>query len=136
MLNTVLGFNRVLFPLPASLPYHDLVVASGGSQQVTSEPNDLTDVVVVLVDTLRADHMSTYGYARPTLPYIDVFAADAVVFEHGRSQSSCTFPSVNSLMTSRYPGVLALQGKGQFEIRNSKLKRGWAALPTPQSLSR
>lgn len=93
-----------------------LFVACGGSQQITSEPKDLTNVVVVLVDTLRADHMNTYGYERPTSPYIDEFAADAVVFEHARAQSSCTFPSVNSLMTSRYPGVFALQGKGQFGI--------------------
>ena len=69
-----------------------------------------------MVDTLRADHMSTYGYGRPTSPYLDEFAAGAVVFEHARSQSSCTFPSVNSLMTSRYPDVFARQGKGHFGI--------------------
>jgi len=74
------------------------------------------NVIIVLVDTLRADHMSTYGYGRPTSPYIDEFAADAVVFDHARSQSSCTFPSVNSLMTSRYPDVFARQGKNQFGI--------------------
>jgi arylsulfatase A-like enzyme len=73
-------------------------------------------VVIVLVDTLRADHMSTYGYERPTSPYLDEFAAGAVVFERARSQSSCTFPSVNSLLTSRYPDVFARQGKRQFGI--------------------
>ena len=81
-----------------------------------SEPQSITNVIVVLVDTLRADHMSTYGYERQTSPFIDEFATGAVVFEHARSQSSCTFPSVNSLMTSRYPNVFARQGKGQFGI--------------------
>jgi arylsulfatase len=83
---------------------------------VPFEPENVTNVVIVLVDTLRADHMSTYGYERPTSPYLDDFAANAVVFEHARSQSSCTFPSVNSLMTSRYPDVFARQGKDQFGI--------------------
>ena len=73
-------------------------------------------MIIVLVDTLRADHMSTYGYERPTSPYLDEFAAGAQVFEHARSQSSCTFPSVNSLLTSRYPDVFARQGEGQFGI--------------------
>ena len=81
-----------------------------------SEPQSIKNVIVVLVDTLRADHMSTYGYERQTSPFIDEFATGAVVFEHARSQSSCTFPSVNSLMTSRYPDVFARQGVNQFGI--------------------
>ena len=77
---------------------------------------EVQNVIIVLVDTLRADHMSTYGYERPTSPYLDEFATGATVFEHARSQSSCTFPSVNSLMTSRYPDVFARQGLNQFGI--------------------
>jgi len=74
------------------------------------------NVVIILVDTLRADHMGAFGYERPTSPFIDEFATGAVAFERARSQSSCTFPSVNSLMTSRYPGVFARQGERQFGI--------------------
>ena len=55
-----------------------------------------------MVDTLRADHMSTYGYERETTPFIDGLASESVVFERARSQAACTFPSVNSLLTSRY----------------------------------
>jgi arylsulfatase A-like enzyme len=84
--------------------------------QVPPEPLIPPNVIIVLVDTLRADHMSTYVYDRPTSPYLDEFASGAVVFEHARSQASCTFPSVNSLMTSRYPDVFAHQGKDQFGI--------------------
>ena len=84
--------------------------------QVPPEPSTRPNIIIVLVDTLRADHMSTYVYDRPTSPYLDEFASGAVVFEHARSQASCTFPSVNSLMTSRYPDVFARQGKDQFGI--------------------
>ena len=79
---------------------------------VPSSPN----IIVVMVDTLRADHMSLYGYERPTTPFIDTFASEGIVFERARSQAACTFPSVNSLMTSRYPDVFARQGLGQFGI--------------------
>ena len=60
-------------------------------------------VVIYLVDTLRADHTSPYGYARKTTPELEKFAADSVLFENGMAHSSWTKPSVASLMTSRLP---------------------------------
>jgi len=74
------------------------------------------NIIIVLVDTLRADHMSLYGYQRPTTPFIDTFASGAIVFERARSQSACTFPSVNSLLTSRYAFDFYIQGEGQMGI--------------------
>ena len=59
------------------------------------------NAIVVLVDTLRADHLSAYGYARPTSPAFDRLAAESALFERAYSQAACTFPSVNSLLTSR-----------------------------------
>ena len=69
-----------------------------------------------MVDTLRADHMSAYGYDRSTTPFIQSFASQGITFEHARSQASCTFPSVNSLLTSRYPNVFYRQPKGDMGI--------------------
>jgi arylsulfatase len=95
-----------------------LLVAAGCGQSPLPAGTDpaVKNVIIVLVDTLRADHMGTYGYERRTSPSIDRFADDAVVFEHARSQAACTFPSVNSLLTSRYPDVFARQGERQFGI--------------------
>lgn len=61
------------------------------------------NVIFILVDTLRADHLGTYGYGRPTSPNVDAFAAEAVKLADARSQASCTFPSANSILTSRWP---------------------------------
>ncbi len=61
------------------------------------------NLLVVLLDTLRADHVGTYGYGRDTTPHLDAFAAGGVVFTDNRSQASCTWPSVNSILTSRWP---------------------------------
>ena len=66
---------------------------------------DGCNVLLVMVDTLRADHLGIYGYNRNTSPNIDMFSHTSVVFTEARSQASCTFPSVNSLLTSRYPAV-------------------------------
>jgi len=59
------------------------------------------NVIFVLVDTLRADHLASYGYPRETSPFLDRLARANVRFENVRSQAACTFPSVNSILTSR-----------------------------------
>ncbi|MEO8195714.1 MAG: sulfatase [Thermoanaerobaculia bacterium] len=61
------------------------------------------NLIIYLVDTLRADHLGCYGYPRPTSPRIDRFAAEAVLFENGRAQSSWTKPAVAAVLTGLYP---------------------------------
>jgi arylsulfatase A-like enzyme len=61
------------------------------------------NVIFLLIDTLRADRLSSYGYARPTTSNLDAFAKEGLLFEQARSQAACTFPSVNSILTSRWP---------------------------------
>ncbi len=61
------------------------------------------NVLLILVDTLRADHLGCYGYRRPTSPHIDRLAAESVVFERAYSHSPWTMPSVGSLFTSLEP---------------------------------
>ena len=59
------------------------------------------NVVLVLADTLRADRLASYGYYRVTSPFLDRFGDENIRFTDVRSQSACTFPSVNSILTSR-----------------------------------
>ena len=56
-------------------------------------------VVLVSLDTLRADHLGAYGYERPTSPNLDALAAEGVVFEDASSTSSWTLPAHASLLT-------------------------------------
>lgn len=60
-------------------------------------------VLVVVVDTLRADHLSGYGYSRETSPNFDRIASQGVLFENAISAASWTLPSHASLVTGRYP---------------------------------
>ncbi|MFN0009958.1 MAG: sulfatase [Planctomycetota bacterium] len=61
-------------------------------------------VLLLVIDTQRADHLSCYGHPRPTSPTLDALAAEGVRFENCVSQSSWTSPSMVSLMTSCYLG--------------------------------
>ncbi|GEM_PF-352929 len=60
-------------------------------------------VLLIVVDTLRSDHLGAYGYARDTSPHLDALAQEAVLFEQTYSTSSWTLPSVASIMTSVPP---------------------------------
>jgi arylsulfatase A-like enzyme len=60
------------------------------------------NVLVIVIDTLRADHLSAYGYSRPTSPNIDQLARQAVVFDNAIAPSSWTLPSHASMLTGRY----------------------------------
>jgi arylsulfatase A-like enzyme len=66
-------------------------------------PNPQPHLVLIVIDTLRADHLGTYGYERATSPHIDRLAKRGLVFANALAASSWTKPSVASLFTSRYP---------------------------------
>ncbi|MBI1814892.1 MAG: sulfatase-like hydrolase/transferase [Deltaproteobacteria bacterium] len=74
------------------------------------------NAIIILVDTLRADHLSLYGYERATSPNLDRFFRQGVVFRAARSQAPCTFPSVNSLLTSHYPSQFLAQPEKRMGI--------------------
>jgi arylsulfatase len=61
------------------------------------------NVLLITVDTLRADHLHCYGQPLPTSPNIDALAARSMVFERAIAASGYTGPSHSSIMTGRYP---------------------------------
>ncbi len=77
----------------------ELIATAGLPESAPGSAN----VLVTVVDTLRADHLSTYGYARTTSPTIDQISEQGVLFENAFSASSWTEPSHASLLTDRYP---------------------------------
>ncbi|MCA9526418.1 MAG: sulfatase, partial [Myxococcales bacterium] len=61
------------------------------------------NVVFILIDTLRPDHLGLYGYERATSPNLDAWAKDAVVFDDVWAQAPNTPRSMPSIFTGRYP---------------------------------
>jgi arylsulfatase A-like enzyme len=63
------------------------------------------DVFIILIDTLRRDHVSAFGYARPTSPTIDRLCDESYVYTAAYTPSTCTIPSVASILTGLYPSA-------------------------------
>lgn len=61
------------------------------------------NVIFIMVDALRADHVSAYGYERPTTPNLDAFMAGGARFAEATTPSAWTFPSNVSMLTGRMP---------------------------------
>lgn len=64
---------------------------------------DRPNVLLITVDTLRADRLSSYGYRRPTTPAIDGLLRSGVRFANARTVEPLTAPAMASMLTSRYP---------------------------------
>ena len=73
------------------------------------------NIIIIMADTLRADHVGCYGYHRNTTPNIDKLAKDGIRFNQAIANSSWTTASVSSFMTSQYPQTVILKGPNSDE---------------------
>jgi arylsulfatase A-like enzyme len=80
-------------------------------------------VVLIELDTVRADHLGIYGYPRPTSPVIDALGRDGVVFEDVMSTAPWTLPASASLLTGLYPS------------RHGAKSNSWALAPRLPTLA-
>jgi arylsulfatase A-like enzyme len=95
---------------------------------VTSKRPTRPNIVVIVVDTLRADHLSCYGYGRRTSPMIDRIAESGVVFENAISAAPWTPPSHASIFTGAYPS--------RHGVDRSRLVLAPDLVPLPEALRR
>jgi arylsulfatase A-like enzyme len=72
------------------------------------------DVVLIVLDTVRAENVSTYGYRRPTAPALDALAAEGTLFVDATSPSTWSLPSHASLFTGRYPSSHGAHSEHRF----------------------
>lgn len=73
------------------------------SEAATHQPN----VLLIVLDTVRADRLSVYGYARPTTPWLQQFAQRSVIFERAVSTAPWTLPAHASMFTGRWAHELS-----------------------------
>lgn len=82
------------------------------SKRDAATPN----IILISLDTLRADHLSCYGYHRPT-PNLESFARDSILFENAFSQAPWTTASHMSLFSSLYPTVHRISHEAMSDVR-------------------
>ena len=90
--------------IPAAPVVHALGVNSPPAASDTA-PGPIRHVVMIIIDTMRADHMSCYSDDATPTPNLDALAADGVRFDHAISASPWTLPAVSSIMTAVPPRV-------------------------------
>jgi len=95
------GALAVILPCAAMFP--------GCRIAFSADPRASPSVILISVDTLRADHLSCYGYRRASTPHIDAMARGGTLFTQVNSQVPLTLPSHVSLLTSRYPFANGVQ---------------------------
>lgn len=112
-----------------TLPYDDKTPSSNqtkgdeyfdfglwGSPSIYSERDpDQLNVILISLDTLRADHLGAYGYFRNTSPNIDKIAKNGVFFQNTITQAPWTLPSHMSMLTSLYPSQLGYSIMNRIE---------------------
>jgi arylsulfatase A-like enzyme len=77
----------------------------------SSPATDMPNILLYVVDTLRADHLGLYGYDKPVSPALDRFAARATVFDNAVAQSSWTRAAMASIFTGLWPLKHATNGR-------------------------
>jgi arylsulfatase A-like enzyme len=94
----------------------------GGAEQIAglAQRTDV-NVLFVLIDTLRADRLHSYGYGRPTSPFLDLLAAEGVRFARNMAQSSWTKSSMASLWTGLYPARSGVTKFNDVLAHNARL---------------
>ena len=95
--------------------------------------NDAPNVLLITLDTLRADHVSAYGYSRPT-PALDRLAAEGLQFDYAIATASWTLPSHATMMT----GLLThehdadMTGAGRLDERYHTLAEAFSRMGMPR----
>ncbi len=104
------------------------------SAPTSASPDARPDVLLVVLDTVRADRVSSYGYARPTTPQLDAVAAAGVLFEDVTAAGSWTWPSHASIFTGEPPWVhgahMADVGAGDTNSFGIEVTRMRTEMPT------
>ena len=83
-----------------------LLAASGATASAVGDASTAAkrpDIVLITLDTTRADHLGAYGYERDTTPHLDRLAVDAAVYQNAYSTTTWTLPSHASLRTGKFP---------------------------------
>ncbi len=112
-----IGFRRLLrFSFPAVAGLVTILASSLWAGDRIKEwregarplpPRNLQNVLMIILDTVGAEHLSLYGYKRPTCPTIEELAPRGIRFDRAQATSTWTLPSHASMFTGRWPHELS-----------------------------
>jgi choline-sulfatase len=114
--------NRRIF-VPLLLPMMLAACSRGGDGGAPDVPKG-TPVVVISIDTLRADHLPAYGYKGVETPALDALRKDGILYERAYSTTPLTFPSHSTLLTGLLPAQHGVRDNVGYRLDTGKIERG------------
>src|SRR5215212_6411931 len=94
-----------------------VLAAFGGWRYARASSPVSGPIILISIDTLRADHLPAYGYTKVRTPAIDALAADGVVFERAYSHAPQTLPAHASLLSGRLPFETGVRDNVGFTVK-------------------
>ncbi len=88
------------------------LIGCGGVKEAPEPPRQPPDLILISIDSLRPDHLGSYGYPRNTSPFLDRLAAEGIRFENAVSTTSWTLPSHAAMLTGLYDSTHGLVDNG------------------------
>jgi choline-sulfatase len=96
------GIGKIVRPLALAISLQPLAMTMACTSAAPAKPA-ATNLLLITIDTLRADRLGAYGYARARTPNLDALAQAGAAFDRAYAASPVTLPSHASLLTGRYP---------------------------------
>src|SRR2546427_2229318 len=90
-----------------------LILLVACAPPLSAQPQSRPPIILISVDTLRADHLGCYGYRSVATPNIDRLASTGTLFSQVNAQTPLTLPSHASLFTSKYPSGTRVTDNGE-----------------------
>jgi arylsulfatase A-like enzyme/Flp pilus assembly protein TadD len=112
---SILRLRRILLVLVAGACFGWLLA------RVTVLRKEVRSIVVISIDTCRADHLSCYGFGRQTTPNIDAIAEEGVLFENVIAPVPLTLPSHSSMLTGTIPPYHGVRNNDSYKLGQSNV---------------
>ncbi|HKB13435.1 MAG TPA: sulfatase-like hydrolase/transferase, partial [Vicinamibacterales bacterium] len=97
------------------------VLAAIAFWAVRARRDQRLNVLLITIDTLRADHIGSYGYAAAQTPALDGLARRGVRFAHATTVAPLTLPAHSSLMTGTFPAFHGVRDNGGFYLGDDQM---------------
>src|SRR5215475_3353308 len=108
------------------------LITLGACKTANPPATQRLNLLLVTIDTLRADRVGCYGYSKVETPNLDKIARQGVLFENAVAPAPLTAPSHASMMTGLYPTIHKVRNTGGFVVSPSEItlatllqERGW-----------
>ena len=108
---------------------------SGASSGVHADAQPAPNILLITLDTVRADRIGAYGYKGASTPTLDRLAAEGVRFADATSASPLTAPAHTAMLTGHYPGRFAIRNNAAAAVPDSAVTLAEALAMRPEHLS-